>query len=189
MKVLNLGVLFGLEGKIFPKKLPLNQAGITLCAIWVLRISESSKLLLKACGLDRIQILRPMAYMLFFSILASLLFVLRSEDALSKRMLLGKISVKKNSLIHGGGWFTHCVDEKKQSVETKSVAADRLERSSFSILANSGIRKNFVVVLGLRRWWRWWWGCIMKPTMRKSTRVEDRRDILTLLFFPLALLV
>ena len=91
MKVLNLGVLFGLEGKIFPKKLPLNQAGITLCAIWVLRISESSKLLLKACGLDRIQILRPMAlYMLFFSILASLLFVLRSEDVLSKRILLGK---------------------------------------------------------------------------------------------------
>ena len=86
--------------------------------------------------------------------------------------------MKKNSLIHVEGWFTHCVDEKKQSVETKSVAADRLERSSFSILAN------FVVALGLRRCW----GCIMKPKMRKSTRVEDRRDILTLLFFPLALL-
>ena len=59
--------------------------------------------------------------------------------------------MKKNSLIHVEGWFTHCVDEKKQSVETKSVAADRLERSSFSILANSGIRKNFAVALGLRR--------------------------------------
>ena len=74
----------------FQKKLPLDQAEITLCAIWTLRISESSKLLLKACGLDRIQISRRMSLYVLFSILASSLFVLRSEDVLSKRILLGK---------------------------------------------------------------------------------------------------
>ena len=59
---------------------------------WTLRISENSKLKLKACGSNRIQILRPLSlYVLFFSILASLLFVLPEEcGCLVKKDPVGK---------------------------------------------------------------------------------------------------
>ena len=120
-----------------------------LC-IWVLRKSESTKLLLKACGLDRIQILRPLSlYTLFFSILASLLFVLRSEDVLSKRILLGKSRWKRTL------WFM--LKDGSLTVQMKRSRA--LKQSRWLLIGWRGRRSRFSQIVDSGRILWWFLGC------------------------------